>query len=280
MKSVSELKQKALDAIRPAAFFTMDKNYFIGNTARYGSMFREAGSDESFINNRNFLPLDNPDVKKAINDAFNDIPSQVRFKHTVGDKLYHFDLYCFPELGQDNSSIGCFLADRCRDEETASALQTKIDRLDIINQAVRAFAETNNLTEILRIILLAVTSGPGLGFNRGFILLSDESHTCLHGCLATGPSSPAEAGEIWRSLSEKPLALAEVLRLYRAGDSPFDTYVNQLITSLKIPITESSNFLKRSFEERRALAVDSEMKLNEDEKMLKAKLGAESLYRG
>jgi signal transduction histidine kinase len=276
MNLTGDLKQNMMEMIRPAAFFTLDKNYSIGNTVRYGSFFIDSGTDENLLNNSNFPPLDNREVKNAIDNAFNNVASQARFKQKIGDKSYHFDLYCFPELGQDNFSIGCFLADRCLDEEMALTLQTKIDRLDIINQAVRAFAETNNLTEILRIILLAVTSGPGLGFNRGFILLSDESHTNLHGCLATGPSSPAEAGEIWRSLSEKPLTLAEVLRLYRAGDNHFDTYVNQLIKSLKIPITDSSNFLKRSFEERRALAVNSEMNLNEDETKLKTKLGAEN----
>ncbi|UCE67799.1 MAG: GAF domain-containing sensor histidine kinase [Candidatus Zixiibacteriota bacterium] len=277
MSLAGELKRNSAETVRPAAFFTLDRNYFVGNIAQYGSLFCEVNCIDDLLKNDNFFPLDNPHVRDAIEKAFNEIPSQVRFKHAIGDKTFHFDLYCFPELGQYNSSIGCFLADRCRDEETAISLQSKIDRLDIINQAVRAFAETTNLNEILRIILLAVTSGPGLGFNRGFIFLSDESLTYLHGCLATGPSSPAEAGEIWKSLSEEPLSLAEILRFYRSGESPFDTYVNQLVTSLKIPLAESSSFLKRSYEERRALVIDSDSNLNEDEISLKKKLGAESL---
>ncbi len=277
MNLTGELIRDSSETVRPAAFFTLDKNYFIGNMAQYGSLFCEFNCINDLLKNKSFLPLDNPHVRNAINNAFNEMPSQVRFEHTIGDRTFHFDLYCFPELGQDNSSIGCFLADRCRDEETAISLQTKVDRLDIINQAVRAFAETTNLNEILRIILLAVTSGPGLGFNRGFIFLSDESRTYLHGCLATGPSSPAEAGEIWKSLSEKSLSLAEILRFYRSGESPFDTYVNQLVTSLKIPLTKSSSFLKRSYEERRALVIDSVSNLNEDEISLKKKLEAESL---
>ncbi len=272
-----ELKQGTSETARPAAFFTLDKNYSVGRISRYGSLFCEGNCIKSLLNNDRFLPLDNPEVRSAIDSAFNDIPSLVRFKQTVGEKVYYFDLYCFPETDRDNSSIRCFIADRCRDEEAAISLQRKIERLDIINQAVRAFSETTNLNEILRIILLAVTAGPGLGFNRGFIFLSDESCTYLHGCLATGPSSPAEAGEIWKSLSEKQLSLAEILRFYRGGESPFDTYVNQLVTSLKIPLAEKSGFLKRCYEERRALAIDSDLDLNEHEISLKRKLGAQSL---
>jgi GAF domain-containing protein len=277
MNLTGELNQSISDTIRPVAFFTLDKNYFMENLVEYGSLFGDTGINESFEDKRNFLPLENPEVKNAVDMAFRLTPSQVRFKRSSGEKTFYFDLYCFPELGRDNNSIGCFLADRGRDEETALSLQSKIDRLDIINQAVRAFAETNNLTEILRIILLAVTSGPGLGFNRGFIMLADESQTFLHGCLATGPSSAAEAGEIWRSLSEKPLSLEEVLRLYRSGESTSDNYVNQLVTSLKIPITDDSNFLKRSFEERRAISVEADSKLSDDEKALLKIIAAESI---
>ncbi|UCC78316.1 MAG: GAF domain-containing sensor histidine kinase [Candidatus Zixiibacteriota bacterium] len=272
-----ELKQDTSETARPAAFFTLDRNYSAGRISRYGSLFCEGNCIKSLLNNDGLLPLDNPDVKCAIESAFNDIPSLVRFRQTVNEMAYYFDLYCFPEIDRENSSIGCFLVDRCRDVEAAISLQRKIERLDIINQAVRAFSETTNLNEILRIILLAVTSGPGLGFNRGFIFLSDESCTYLHGCLATGPSSPAEAGEIWENLSEKPLSLAEILRFYRSGESPFDTYVNQLVTSLKIPLAENSGFLKRCYEKRQALVIDSDLNLNEHEISLKRKLGAESL---
>jgi signal transduction histidine kinase len=277
MNITDEINQNTTDTIRPAAFFTLDKNCHLDNLLEYGSLLGDSNVNKSLADDRKFLPLEDPDVRSAIDKAFHLIPSQVRFKRSWGEKTFYFDLYCFPDLGKDDNSIGCLLADRGCDEETAISLQSKIDRLDIINRAVRAFAETNHLTEILRIILLAVTSGPGLGFNRGFILLTDESQTFLHGCLATGPSSAAEAGEIWKSLSAKPLSLEEVLRLYRDGDSAYDTYVNQLITSLKIPITGDSDFMKRSFEERRAIAVESDSVLGENEKALIKKIGAENI---
>jgi signal transduction histidine kinase len=278
MNPAAELKQELTDHHRPALFFTLDRGRVIGNFMRYGSFIDNIDDNaEGGSNLKDFLNLNTPDIKDAIDRAFDNVPSQIHFKREFGDKVYHCDLYCFPGLGGDSGSIGCFLADRGRDEKTANSLKAKIERLNIINQAVRAFAETTNLNEILRIILLAVTSGPGLGFNRGFIFLSDESGAFLHGCLATGPSSPREAGEIWRSLSENQLSLDEILRFYRSGESPFDTYVNELVTSLKIPINENPGLLLRSYRERRALVMNTDINLNEDEIALKSKLGAESL---
>lgn len=277
MNLTGELDQIAVETASPAAFFTIDRQYLSRNFTGNGLPIGNTGSNDNFPDIENLLPLDDPEIKGAIDQAFDGVPSQVRFKRDIGTRTFYFDLYCFPQPGGDDNSVGCFLADRCRDEETARSLRSKIDRLDIINQAVRAFSETDDLTEILRIILLAVTSGPGLGFNRGFILLCDESQTFLRGCIATGPSSAAEAGEIWRSLSERPLSLAEVLRLYRSGDSPSDAYVNQLVKSLEIPVTDDTNFLRKSYEDKRAISIEWDSDLGEDEKALMTKIGAKSI---
>jgi len=277
MNLTGELDQIKTETASPAVFFTIDRQHLSGEFTGYGLPVANTASNEKFPEIKDILPLSNPEVSGAIDQAFKGTPSQVRFKQIIGSRIFYFDLYCFPQMGRDDNSIGCFLADRCRDEETERALRSKIDRLDIINQAVRTFSETNDLTEILRIILLAVTSGPGLGFNRGFILLCDESQTFLRGCLATGPSSAAEAGEIWRSLSERPLSLAEVLRLYRSGDSPSDAYVNQLVKSLQIPVTDDANFLKKSYQDRRAVSIEWDSDLGEDEKALMTKIGAKSI---
>ncbi len=277
MFSTAEKTKGEVKFERPAAYFALDKNYSIDNLNWQGPVFRGMEDSRRYADFNNFLHLDDPDIRPVIDRAFEGKPSQIRFQRVFENQAYYYDLYCFPELAQDISSIGCFLVDRCRDEESARTLRQRIDRLDIINQAVRAFAETNNLTEILRIILLAVTSGPGLGFNRGFILLSDETKTFLHGCLATGPSSPEEAGEIWRSLSEKKLALAEVLRFYRSEEYKTDTYVNKLVTSLKIPLTDNNTIITKSFEERRAISIGPGTVLGDTERDLKENIGADSL---
>jgi signal transduction histidine kinase len=121
--------------------------------------------------------------------------------------------------------------------------------LEIINQTVKAFSETNNLTEILKIILLGVTSGQSFGFNRGFILLADDRQKILHGCLATGPSTVEEAEEIWGGFQDSSMPLYDVLRLYKIGQSEADIEINRLVASITLPV-ESQNFITASFMSR------------------------------
>ena len=44
--------------------------------------------------------------------------------------------------------------------------------LSLITQAVRAFNRADDFEDILKIVLIGVTAGSGLGFNRAFILLT------------------------------------------------------------------------------------------------------------
>jgi nitrogen-specific signal transduction histidine kinase len=205
------------------------------------------------------LPIHNPEILKALSAAVTGRSASARFQIENQNNNYYLELYCLPD--HDNSGeISCFLLDKTVDEARASRLQAKIYILDIISQAVRAFAETRNLSEILRIILLGVTAGPGLGFNRGFILLSNEARTFLWGCLATGPSTPEEAGIIWQNMASRSLSFEETLRLYKSStQSSEDAQINSLVASLKIPLTDDSNFISQAVKEGRSIITSSEI---------------------
>lgn len=167
------------------------------------------------------MPPGLPEVKAALLAAREGRQAAARYRIETDGRFCDLELHCFPVGGSLDGETACFLLDRTEEEEASRKLQEKIYVLDIINQAVRAFSETHNLSEILRIILLGVTAGPGLGFNRGFILLANEARTCLWGCLATGPSTAEEAGAIWQELDSRSLSLEEILRLYKSsGKTP------------------------------------------------------------
>lgn len=273
MTAITEKKTQGLELERPAVYFTLDRNHSISNPIWQRPINCEDDDNSHRPDFSAIFSLDDPIVKNAVRNAFDGKPSQARFHRVTGKRNCYYDFYCFPNFGHNGSNVDCFLVDRSHDEETSRVLRLKIDGLDMINQAVRAFAETNNLSEILEIILLAVTSGSGLGFNRGFILLADETKSYLHGCLAKGPSSPEEAGIIWQSLSEKPLSLAEVLRLYKNEENQTDSYVNKLVESLKITLRDETTFIIRSFEERQAIVIGSDTVLNDIEKDFIEKFG-------
>jgi signal transduction histidine kinase len=133
-----------------------------------------------------------------------------------------------------------------------SKLEKKINELSILCELSKVLGSTLKLEEILRIVLIAVTAGQGLGFNRAFLLLVDDEGRVLEGKMAIGPSSPEEAKRIWDSLSDKEQSLEEVLHSYRSALKGKDVAVNAIVRKLKIPMSMEGNPLVRSMLNRKA----------------------------
>jgi signal transduction histidine kinase len=244
---------------RPGIFFRLDNNRRVKNFCCQGNRFagQELDSDPEEVHR--LIPSDSIEIDAAVKAALEGFPSIARYTLSRKWGDIHCELHCFPCPERIQGELACFLIDRTAEAESSSHLEQKIFILDIINQVIKAFAETHNLSDILRIILLGVTAGSGLAFNRGFVLLSNESRTHLWGCLATGPSTPEEAGKIWQDLAKRKLSLEETLRLYKlASGDVEDIHVNRLVAGLKIPLSDSANFIARAVKEGRSLITGSE----------------------
>ena len=137
---------------------------------------------------------------------------------------------------------------RARLEEV---LQENIAELSTINEISEALLSSKDLNEILEIILIGVTAGQGLGFNRAFLLLVDHEEQALVGKLAIGPSNAEEAGIIWNDLQEKFHTLREVLEAYKHSGLDQDIHVNEIVRNIKIPLKETDNPLVRSCLEKK-----------------------------
>lgn len=276
MVTISEKVDSVILTDSPGIYFALEAKKSVENKINLIDNFEiiALNNDLPFI--REILHNGSDHVLKIINDAIEGRRSLCRFTAEFQDKTSHYELHCFPKYGSVLPVVGCFLIDRSSQEFEREREKYRIQELGFISQAVRAFAETRNLSEILRIILLAVTAGHGLGFNRGFILLSDDSSECLWGCMATGPSSPEEAGEIWNDMSKNSMTFDEVLRLYKTEGEP-DSQVNKLVSSIKIPLTENNGIIARVAIERRPAIIELEMIENDNDRDLRDKLGVERL---
>lgn len=144
-----------------------------------------------------------------------------------------------------------------------SKLEKKINELSILCELGKVLRGTLNLEEILQIILICVTAGQGLGFNRAFLLLLNQTGTMLEGKMAIGPSNSEEAKRIWDSLSAQEQSLEEVLQSYRDALKEKDVLVNQTVKTLKIPLSDERNPLIQSISNKRAYNVTRE-KVQED----------------
>jgi signal transduction histidine kinase len=136
-----------------------------------------------------------------------------------------------------------------------SNLQRTINELSILCELGTVLRGTLKLEEILQIILIGVTAGQGLGFNRAFLLLLDQKETRLEGKMAIGPSNSEEAKRIWDSLSTQEQSLEEVLHSYKNVLKEKDVLVNQMVKKIKIPVSDQKNPLIQSMLNKRAFHI-------------------------
>lgn len=156
------------------------------------------------------------------------------------------DLYCeatFTLIRNERTGVQetvLTLRDRTRQKTLEDEIKRTLDNLSKIGQISALVHASLNIDDIINMILVAATAGEGFRFNRAFLFLLNESRTMLIGQKAIGPSDPHEAGILWRELSQKPLSLTEILQTYKAAHGGRDFKVNQMIASLRIPVTDDA----------------------------------------
>ena len=107
--------------------------------------------------------------------------------------------------------------------------------LSIISQS---FFQPFSLEDNLLVILTALTSGSGVGFNRAMLFLKDGDR--LRGEMWLGPRTPEEAGYIWEVLSTPGIGYVEIIEHNRALISKDENTLSHRIKSLVFTMDETS----------------------------------------
>lgn len=121
------------------------------------------------------------------------------------------------------------------------SLERRVAELTILYEVSRALQKTLDEEKALHTILVGVTAGRGLGFNRAFVLLADSKEEWLEGRLAIGPSSPEEASRIWQELRAKHQTLAELFHSLEESGVHKGLKANKIIAKFKISFADSGN---------------------------------------
>ena len=158
------------------------------------------------------------------------------------------------ETGKQAGAVG-WVEDLSGKTDLQLKLEKKINELYILCELGKVLRSTLNLEETLQIVLIGVTAGQGLGFNRAFLLLLNQRGTMLEGKMAIGPSNPEEAKRIWDSLKAQKQSLEEVLHSYKDALKEKDILVNQIVKKLKIPLSDERNPLIQSMLNKRAFNI-------------------------
>jgi signal transduction histidine kinase len=134
----------------------------------------------------------------------------------------------------------------------AVSLERRIVELTILYEVSQALQNTLDEEKALYTILVGVTAGRGLGFNRAFILLVDRDELYLTGRLAIGPSTEEEAESIWYELRGKQESLGELLRSIDKTGINRQTPVDEIGARFRIPLSEAEHPLVKIMRSRKA----------------------------
>jgi len=114
--------------------------------------------------------------------------------------------------------------------------------LSIISQS---FFQPFSLEDNLLVILTALTSGSGVGFNRAMLFLKDGNR--LRGEMWLGPRTPEEAGYIWEVLSTPGIGYVEIIEHNRVLVSKNENTLSHRIKNLLFTMDETTCTLMPAF---------------------------------
>jgi len=127
--------------------------------------------------------------------------------------------------------------------------------LMMLAQIGELFQESRDPDMILQAILVGVTAGEALGFNRAFLLATDWEEKQLRGKYAIGPADREEAARIWDELRATPHTISDVLTGYHEAMEHGEVRINDLARELVISLEDLENIVARAATERRAFLV-------------------------
>jgi signal transduction histidine kinase len=191
---------------------------------------------------------------------------QLKVRHSGGD-IIPVEVQCSPfsahyaedesseDLDRPNHSL-MLLADirqRNLEDEVRAA---RLAKLSLLNQVSEALYGANlSLDQILEAVLICMTAGQGLRFNRAFLLLVNEADDALQGEIAIGPSNADEASRIWQDLADQPGDLFEMMTSYDQSIKQTDVAVNEIVRHMTAPLDEVEHILIRVMSDRHVLRV-------------------------
>jgi diguanylate cyclase (GGDEF)-like protein len=133
------------------------------------------------------------------------------------------------------------------EKDTEKLLKEELARLEwefsLLYEISNAMRTTLKLDQILYIILTALTSHEGLGFNRAMLFLVNDKEGVLEGVMGIGPHTTEEAGKIWHAISQKKMTLDDFIASYDIFKKDAESKLNQIVKGIKIPLREDMGIL-------------------------------------
>lgn len=119
-------------------------------------------------------------------------------------------------------------------------------QLTLLYEVGNLMRMTLRFDELIFLVLSAVTSHEGLGFNRAILFLADPERRELRGARGVGPLDPQQSREIWHDIEERRLHLEGFIDVFRKAGGAIDPELNAVVKSIRIPLREGSGLLAQT----------------------------------
>jgi len=114
----------------------------------------------------------------------------------------------------------------------------------LLHEISNAMHTTLNLPEVLYVILSAVTSQEGLGFNRAMLFLVNKERNMLEGEMAIGPTTAKEAHQTWKKIEDENLSFDKIVDMFHRIESHVTKApLNNIVKQIRLPLAEENGIL-------------------------------------
>ncbi len=143
-------------------------------------------------------------------------------------------------------------------EQLVLEKESMVRELSILYASGSAMMKATELERLLRVILVALTLGDGLGFNRAMLFLVNESEGVVEGRVGVGPASADEAGRVWGEVSRAEWNLPQWLEWALSQDAKLTetTVIQKVAASIRVPLDDTECVLVRALRARGAFCLD------------------------
>ncbi|HLU48377.1 MAG TPA: ATP-binding protein [Planctomycetota bacterium] len=192
-----------------------------------------------------------------------------------GDEFYVRHLV-FP-LGRGSgeaSELVHYFIDETREKRLQETLVDHLQQLTSMKEIIDTLYDSVSSQEVIYLILVAVTSQMGFGFNRAFLL--EACGDQLRGTFGIGPSSTEDAHRIWSRLAELNLPSLRAIYEDMAGaKAPPDPQTQEIASRILFDPSDASASLRGVIDSNRPALVDLSVEQAPADRLLRDLLGAD-----
>ncbi|HEY3325155.1 MAG TPA: ATP-binding protein [Planctomycetota bacterium] len=136
--------------------------------------------------------------------------------------------------------------------------ETRVEQLSLLRELSQFLQGTLDAEKLNHVILLCVTTGHALGFNRAFLFIRNRATGMLSAQMAVGPASREDAFRIWAELSAQGRTLHDLLRSLEQLPPKESMALYPLIRDLAYPLDDPSEIIVRTaLEKKEQLVTDA-----------------------